>query len=333
MENGERSQLKNENGSTENKDVDRDTSKAILPYIMVYRQSSNELFYSVYNSGQNWGSPQRVQYQGQSILSPEDPSLAEWGGTLYLHFVGSDKQMYRSTFDGQFWSRPDVIYSGYKAAFTPAMTVLNGSIIMAWKGPNPSDQQIYFANPTAHPIVKIIPHVGTMSSPYLTTYNGRVMMAWKGTGRDNGIWYMFPEVQGASQQGLAAFQTAHGPRLTTYSGMVVMFWYGVGDDKIWYSSYTDPDGWAPQNEAVDGNAICPAAITNHFDTQGSWLLMAWTRTHGVPKHQRQPNYICVVYHYDANALEINGRRQRGRHVMWLPCLMHLPHSLLQSLKR
>ena len=116
-------------------------------------------------------------------------------------------------------------------------------------------------------------------------------MAWKGVEGDQGIYFAtlndfsgvwidqehVPGVGGAAAPG-----TSVGPCIVVFNGRLHMAWKGVqGDQSMWWTTYDDQNGWAPQQQVVGSDGVVPGtSVGPQLAVLNGQLYMAWKGVEG-----------------------------------------------------
>ncbi len=249
------------------------------------------------------------------------------GGSLRMAWKGvaGDQGIYFATlndFSGAWIDQEHVPGIGGAAApgtsVGPCIAVFNDQLYMVWKGVQ-GDQSMWWTTYTdqngwgpQQPVVGsdgVVP--GTSVGPQLAVFNGRLYMAWKGVQGDQSIWWSStsdgrewrPQQQVRGSNGVVP-GTSVGPSLAVYGEQLYMAWKGVqGDPTMWWSSTSDGQNWASQNQINLGfgfsTSVGPslAVLNNELymawkgveGDQGIW----WSSTPGVPNWGAQQQ-VCGV---------------------------------------
>ena len=167
---------------------------------------------------------------------------------------------------------------------------------MAWKGVE-GDEGIYFA--TLNDISGVwidqshVPGVGgavapgTSVGPCLAVFNHQLYMAWKGVEGDQTIWWTTyddlngwaPQHQVVGSDGVVP-STSVGPSLAVFNDQLYMAWKGVqGDQSIWWTSTSDGQHWASQNQIALGFGY-DTSVGPSLAVLNSTLYMAWKGVDG-----------------------------------------------------
>lgn len=115
--------------------------------------------------------------------------------------------------------------------------------------------------------VRIVPGVGTSSTPSSAAFNGLLYAAWKGIDNDDGIYYatLNGDNVWSGQSKIADVGTSTGVALTGFNDCLYAVWKGVGsDDGIYFSSMNTSNVWTGQTKiaGVGTDSIPSVAMFN-----------------------------------------------------------------------
>jgi len=115
--------------------------------------------------------------------------------------------------------------------------------------------------------VRIVPGVGTSSTPSATAFNGLLYAAWRGVGGNDGIYYATLNTANgwSGQTRIPNVGTSTGVALTAFDNRLYAVWKGVGsDDGIYFASMNASNTWTSQTKipGVGTGSIPSVAIFN-----------------------------------------------------------------------
>src|SRR5215467_5674566 len=129
---------------------------------------------------------------------------------------------------------------------SPAMTVFNGRLYVAWKGAGGDERLFYNSSRDGVNFTnqQILPGTGgTGASPTLAVFNGRLYVAWKGAGGDERLFYNSSRdgVDFTNQQILPGTGgSSASPALAASNAQLYVAWKGAGgDERLFYNSSRD----------------------------------------------------------------------------------------------
>jgi hypothetical protein len=124
----------------------------------------------------------------------------------------------------------------------------------------------YAAAAPGHPqwsYVRIVPGVGTSSTPSATSFNGNLYAAWKGIDTDEGIYFASMDSQNnwTGQSRIAGVGTATGVALSTFNNHLYALWKGVRSDQgIYYASMDSSKHWTGQKKITGVGTDCIPSV-------------------------------------------------------------------------
>lgn len=155
-----------------------------------------KIYWASTTDGKNWTSQQFISSgPTEDVTTERAPALIAFNGRLYAAWRGAkpellktaDEQIRIAYLDGTNWSKP-VVVPNAGSTDSPAMTVFNGKLYMAWKGGStgklfpPSETTVYVTRTQDGKSWDTITQprdVGSHFAPALTVFSGKLYMAWK----------------------------------------------------------------------------------------------------------------------------------------------------------
>ncbi|WP_338396221.1 glycoside hydrolase family 76 protein [Fulvitalea axinellae] len=121
---------------------------------------------------------------------------------------------------------------------------------------------------------RVLPNVGTGTSPAICEFNGKLYAVWKGTG-DNRLWFASmddPNGSWTPQHTISNAETTESPALAVFNGRLYCVFKGVGRDaEISYVCNDGDDNWSGKRTVSDGGS----GVTPSLAVFENRLYCAW----------------------------------------------------------
>jgi hypothetical protein len=237
--------------------------------------------------GNNWVIPDIPVTQNGHSLTSDTPTMANFGGKLYLAYRGngSDNSLWYNTFDGHSWLAQDleITKNGHSQTSTgPAIAEYNGKLYLAYRGAGDDSlwYNVYDGNGWLDPDLEITKngHSKTSAGPALAAFNGKLYLAYRGSG-DDSLWYnvfdgnqwLDPDLE-ITKNGHS--KTSDSPALAAYNGMLYLAYRGSGDDSLWYNVF-DGNEWLDQDIEITKNGHSKAGCGPALGVYNGLLYLAY----------------------------------------------------------
>ncbi len=219
------------------------------------------------------------------INGPSAPAIVAFNDKIYMASVNGYSGVpfeIESSSDGglTFGNKVDL---PEKTESSPALTVFDGRLYVAWRGDNSAHQVnvesssngVDFGN-------KVVLPENTIGSPALTVFDGRLYVAWTGTNHQLNIESSSNGVNFADKV-TAPESSDAGPGLTAFDGVLEIAWAGTDKDhQLNLESSSNGVNFGnkvtlPEKNSAPKAAVQPAPALASFDAR---LYIAWKGTDG-----------------------------------------------------